>query len=179
MPMAAMAWSREPRKKAALLSALALCRCVVAESSLVVHDIQSGVGAMLNGACFGLSNLHGWYFGSDFSPNQCACNRRLQRCPPRGCTLAGRSVFDFTSLPFSDLGWTLLVVLTSSDFLRLELATMGDPEPSPGSPASLEHRTGLYLLLGPEVAQGDAAASSVMTAGQQDKPFGPLVTGVS
>jgi hypothetical protein len=64
VPMAAMAWSREPRKKAALLSALALCRCVVAESSLVVHDIQSGVGAMLNGACFGLSNLHGWYFGS-------------------------------------------------------------------------------------------------------------------
>jgi hypothetical protein len=93
-----------------LLSALALCCCAVAKSSLVVRDIQFGVGAMLNGARFGSSTLH-WYSSSDFSPDGCACNRRFQPCPPCRCTLAGRTFFNFASLSCFDLGLTLLVCL--------------------------------------------------------------------
>lgn len=155
-------------------STLTLCYCVVAKSSLVVHDIQSGVGAMLNVVQFSSSSLR-----PDLLIDSSACNPGCHRCVPGSCISTSHTVFGFACRSFFVVKLTLLVVLFSSDLLRLELATMGSLELSRGFPALLEHHTGLCLLSGPEIAQGDAAASLVLTAGQQDKSLGPLVSGVS
>lgn len=71
---------------------------------------------------------------------------------------------------------TLLVVLFSFDFLRLQLATMGSPELSQGSPALLEHRIGLCLLSEMDAAQGDAAASALVVASWKDRRLGPPIS---
>jgi hypothetical protein len=115
-PIAMASW-RALRKEAATAQH-SRC-CVVAKSGPVVHGIQSSVGPVLNVAQSSSSSLR-----PNLSTDLSACNPGWHRCMP-GSTIFNRcTVFGSAGLSFFAVRLTLLVVLFSSDLLRLELATM-------------------------------------------------------